>query len=178
METDDQAVRRRRRHVVRTASTAAGVWVLAFTVYFILPLGRGNHVEEVVIRLVVGLILFGLAVKWQLSRVSSDVYPDLRAARALAALAALLIVLFASLYVSLESGIPGSFSQPLDHVGGIYLTATILSTVGFGDITPVTDAARLVVSVQMLFDLLFIGAVARTLMSAGRTAVADRDALG
>jgi hypothetical protein len=36
----------------------------------------------------------------------------------------------------------------------LYFSVTVLSTVGFGDISPVTQATRIVVTVQMLVDLL------------------------
>jgi hypothetical protein len=38
--------------------------------------------------------------------------------------------------------------------------------VGFGDITPETDGARLVVMVQIILDLVFIGLVVRVLLGA------------
>ena len=42
------------------------------------------------------------------------------------------------------------FSQKLDHSRALYFTITVFSTVGFGDITPTNDAARLAVGAQML----------------------------
>jgi len=42
----------------------------------------------------------------------------------------------------------------------------VLSTVGFGDITPNTDAARLLVTAQMLLDLLLLGFGVRVFVSA------------
>ncbi len=44
---------------------------------------------------------------------------------------------------------PATFSEPLTKSGSLYFTVTVFSTVGFGDITPVTDTARLIVSVQI-----------------------------
>jgi hypothetical protein len=38
--------------------------------------------------------------------------------------------------------------------------------VGFGDITPRTDTARLVVAAQMLLDLAIIGVVVRVIVNA------------
>ena len=42
---------------------------------------------------------------------------------------------------------------------------------GFGDITPRTDAARLVVSAQMLLDLAIIGAAVRLIFNAARSRI-------
>ncbi len=59
-------------------------------------------------------------------------------------------------------------SQKLDHSSALYFTTTVFSTVGFGDITPLTDAARLTVSAQMIIDLVIIGVVVRLLINAAK----------
>ena len=51
----------------------------------------------------------------------------------------------------------GSFSQQLTHTDALYFTVTVFATVGFGDITAKTEAARLVVTGQMIIDLIIIG---------------------
>jgi hypothetical protein len=51
----------------------------------------------------------------------------------------------------------------------------VFSTVGFGDITPRTDPARLVVSTQMLLDLAIIGVVVRMIFTAARSRIAPRE---
>jgi hypothetical protein len=48
--------------------------------------------------------------------------------------------------------------------------------VGFGDITPRTDAARLVVTSQMLLDLLIIGVVVRMIFTAAKSRIAPAGA--
>jgi hypothetical protein len=45
----------------------------------------------------------------------------------------------------------------------------VFSTVGFGDITPESNGARIVISTQMLLDLVVIGAVVRLLVSAAKS---------
>jgi voltage-gated potassium channel len=67
---------------------------------------------------------------------------------------------------------PSSFSEPLDHTRALYFTITVLSTVGFGDITPRTDPTRIMVSIQMLLDLVLIGVVVRVIFSAARISLA------
>jgi Ion channel len=42
----------------------------------------------------------------------------------------------------------------------------VFATVGFGDITAMTEAARLVVTVQMLIDLIILGLGARVIFGA------------
>ena len=49
------------------------------------------------------------------------------------------------------------FTERLDHTRVLYFTITVFSTVGFGDITPRADLARIIVSIQMLLDLDILG---------------------
>ena len=80
---------------------------------------------------------------------------------------------FAALYLSLSQASTTHFSEPLNHTGAIYLAITVFSTVGFGDITPESDLARIVLSIQMLLDLVVIGAVVRLLTTAAKTGRGD-----
>ena len=53
---------------------------------------------------------------------------------------------------------PGAFSQEdLTRTDALYLSVTIFSTVGFGDISATSQSARLVVTSQMILDLLVLG---------------------
>jgi hypothetical protein len=54
----------------------------------------------------------------------------------------------------------------MSRVGALYFTVTVFATVGFGDIVPVTDAARIVVMVQMVGDLVLVGVGVRVLLGA------------
>ena len=63
---------------------------------------------------------------------------------------------------------PGNFSQPLTHTDALYFTVTVFATVGFGDITAKTEAARLVVTGQMITDLVIIGLGVRVIVGAVR----------
>ena len=82
---------------------------------------------------------------------------------------ALFLVVFAIVYLSMSQSSTTHFSEPIDHTGSLYLVITVFSTVGFGDITPESNGARIVVSIQMLLDLIVIGAVVRLLVSAAKS---------
>ena len=96
----------------------------------------------------------------------------MRAAVALGVVIPLFFVLFATTYLSMSDASGTTFTQGLDHTRALYFTITIFSTVGFGDITPANDPARLVVSAQMILDLILIGGVVRILVGAAKRAVA------
>ena len=48
----------------------------------------------------------------------------------------------------------------------MYFTVTVFSTVGFGDITAVSQPARLLVTSQMILDLVVLGLGIRVLVGA------------
>ena len=53
------------------------------------------------------------------------------------------------------------------HPGAV-LHHHVFSTVGFGDLTPRADLARIIVSIQMLLDLVILGSVVRLLLNAAQ----------
>ncbi|MFJ5776245.1 potassium channel family protein [Streptomyces sp. NPDC093094] len=68
-----------------------------------------------------------------------------------------------------------STNEPLSHSDALYFTVTVFSTVGFGDITAKTEAARLVVTAQMLADLVIPGLAVKVVVGAVRRGRQRRD---
>ena len=161
----------RRREVIATVIAMAITWVLLVGIYYLAPLTDRTSAEWLV-RLVLGIVAFAAVLAWQLRMVLDAEVPGLRAVRALGAIIPVFLLVYAAVYLSLSQASTTHFSEPLDHSGALYLTITIFSTVGFGDITPEGDVARLVVSTQMLLDLVVIGVVVRLLT---RAATVSRD---
>lgn len=61
------------------------------------------------------------------------------------------------------------YVMPLDRgvdAAAVVAIVTVFASVGFGDISAVSDGARLLVTVQMLLDLLLLGLVVRLFLSA------------
>ncbi len=160
----------RRRSIALTGVTIVLSWVFIFGAYFVLPIGRESGFRAGV-RLAVDIALVGAILSWQLRRISRAMLPELRAFEALGIVIAVFLVAFSSIYLAMSHEAVKTFTRPLDHVQALYFTVTVFSTVGFGDITPRFDTARLVVSAQMLLDLAIIGAVVRLLFSAARNRV-------
>ncbi|MFM9500239.1 potassium channel family protein, partial [Streptomyces galilaeus] len=52
----------------------------------------------------------------------------------------------------------GSFSEAISRTDVLYFTMTVFSTVGFGDISPRSETARLLVTGQVTASLLLIAA--------------------
>ena len=160
---------------MRCVLTITLSWVLIFGAYYALPIGRESSARAFV-RLGVDIALVGAVFIWQIRRIGRAELPELRALEALGIVVSVFLVAFSSIYVSMSHEAVTTFTQPLDHTRALYFTITVFSTVGFGDITPRTDQARLVVAAQMLLDFVIIGAVVRVLFNAARARVAPTDA--
>ena len=133
--------------------------------YYLLPL-RSASTPAVVTMLVIGLAALSTLVVFHVRSILSSPFPVLRAVEALAINVPLFLLLFASTYVVMASLSASSFSEPLTHTDALYFTVTVFSTVGFGDITPKTEAARLVVTGQMIADLLILGIAIKVIVGA------------
>ena len=144
-----------------------------FTLYGVLPVadrtGFGTLIE-----LLVGLIIFAALLGWQVLKIMGAEHPELRAAEALAIAVPVVLIVFAFTYLSLSNAQPGSFSEKLDHVRAVYFVITVISTVGFGDITPKTHAAMILVSFQIMLDLILLVGIVRAVFFAAQVGVRRR----
>ncbi|WP_211354773.1 potassium channel family protein [Stackebrandtia albiflava] len=137
--------------------------------YFLIPLDTGR--DAAVWWWPVTLAAVTAVTVWQLRAISRDPRPRLRAVGAFGFSVLLFLLAFATGYRL--SG-DGAFSEPLDRVDALYFTVTVFATVGFGDITPRTGAARLLVTIQMLSGLVILGAAVRLFLAAVRTGLRRR----
>ena len=161
------------RELVRVFVRAGASLVVVLTVYYLLPLDH-DVTAAWGVAVAVGLVAIGVVVVIQLRRIITSEHPVQRAIEALALSIPLFVVLFAGVYLVFAHEDPGAFSQGLSHTGSLYFTITVLSTTGFGDITAVSDTARLIVSAQMVIDLILIGLVIKTIMAAVRLGMQRR----
>ena len=125
--------------------------------YYVLPLDRPWD-SDTAVRLLIGLVVLAGVVVWGVRIIAGSRYPGMRAAEALALALPFFLLLFASTYFVMERNSAASFTQPLTRTDALYFTVTVFSTVGFGDITAKSEAARVVLIVQMLADLVLLGA--------------------
>jgi voltage-gated potassium channel len=154
-----------RRLVVRAVLRAMLTSTVLVVLYFTLPI-TGSRDRFTAWFLALGLLGFAGVVIWQVRAVLRSQYPALRAIEALAAAIPLFLVLFAAAYVLLADAQSQAFSEPLSRTDALYFTITVFSTVGLGDIVPVTDGARVATMVQMMGDLLVVGLVLRVMLGA------------
>lgn len=123
----------------------------------------------------IGLIVaYAWFFKRQIGAVYHAQFPTLRAAEALVLIAAMFLALFSMIYVMLSLSDVQSFTEVLDPFTSYYFSLTVLATVGFGDITPVSTAARSVTMVQMALDLVFVAVLIRIVGTTARRALEQR----
>ena len=157
----------RRRVLARNVLTIIGSWILLFVVFFLEP-SKGFGTTRPTLMLTVGIVLVCGMLYYQYRQITSARFPMVRATVAIAIVIPFFLVVFSMMYLAMSASTPTSFSQHLDHVRALYFTITTFATVGFGDITPTTDIARMIVSVQMLLDLVVIGVGVRLLFNVAK----------
>ena len=150
---------KRRRLIGLGLLRSLAMTLVLLGLYYLLPL---DHIESVPVTLVAGLLLLVAVIVWQLQATIRAPYPAVRAVEALATTVPLFLLLFASAYFTMAGTSPANFTaHSLTRTDALYFTVTVFATVGFGDITAVSQSARLVVTTQMLLDLLALGLVVR-----------------
>lgn len=147
--------------VLRPALTVATL----VAVYYLLPVDRRLDAWTVV-GLVVGVALVAVLVVVEARVILRSSRPALQGIQALALVVPLFLLVFANVYYVLQYNAPQSFNVPLTRTDSLYFVVTVFATVGFGDITPVTQAARLLVTVQMIANLLVVGVALRVILTA------------
>ena len=160
--------RQRRRLLALALLRALLTAIVLVALYYLLPVDEELRLSSV-LRMVVGLALFVAVLIWQIRKVVTSRHPGIRAIEALAVTVPLFLLLFAATYFLMSVHGSGTFSQDdLTRTDTLYFAVTIFSTVGFGDISATSQSARLVVTFQMLLDLVILGVGINAFVSAAR----------
>lgn len=159
------APRRGRDGIIRAGVVPFVGATVLMVLYFTLPLDRAFNASTVA-TLAGGLIALGGIVTFQVAQIRESNHPRLRAAGALAISLPLFLVLFAATYYLLARAETHAFNESLTRVDALYFAVTVFSTVGFGDIAPRVEVARILVTIQMVGDLVMIGLIGRVVIGA------------
>jgi hypothetical protein len=145
-------------------ATLAVVILLIF-IYYVVPIGPLSN-ARVLVRLTIGMCVFVAVVASEVRAILRSDRPMSRAWLSVGIIVPLFIIIFASVYLALALANQAAFGGELSRTQALYFTVTVLSTVGFGDITPKTDAARVITMIQMVLDLVLVGALAKLIVGA------------
>jgi len=167
------ADRARERAVLGAATRSVAMVAVLLFVYYQAPLDR--ELDPLTWLLFgAGLLLLAVAVVVEVRSILRSDRPRLRAVQTLLVGVPVLLVVFAAAYVTVDTQQAGAFNASLTRTDSLYFTMTTFATVGYGDIVPVTQLARLLVTIQMVAGLLTVGVIAKVVLGAARVAAERR----
>lgn len=168
--------RRERRRVLQKALLrSAGIVVMLVTAYFALPMDHLSDAGAVTV-LVGGAVFIVALCAWQVRQIVRSPTPELRSAEALAVTLPVYLLGSATTTFQLSQLDPASFNEVLTRIDALYFTLTVFATVGFGDIAAVTQAARVVVTVMMVGNLVMLAVGVKLLTQAVKWGRSRQDA--
>ena len=160
----------RRRTLLVAVGRGLGIATVLTVAYFSLPLNALAVLPFAVIVLG-GVIILAAVIAYQVISIFRAVHPAAKAVEALCLTGPLFLLLFASTYFLMSQADSANFNLAgLTRGDSLYFTVTVFTTVGFGDILATSHNARELVTVQMILDLILIGAVIRAFVEAVRMA--------
>ena len=159
------------RRALRSGLTVLGM----LAVYAVVPIpGRRAPAAVDFLVLVVGVAVLAYVVIVLARQAARNDDSGLRI-EALIAIFYAFVVFYSVVYLGIASG-PDEFVGMADRVDSLYFTMTTLTTVGYGDIHAVGTVARIAVTTQLFFDVVFVGLAARLVGPALARSVAARAA--
>jgi voltage-gated potassium channel len=151
--------RRDRPSWVRPLVSMAGVVL----VFYAIPVGSqesGWRTAFSVLLTLVGVVVLAWAIVGQVRRqVTHSADENLHS---LLMLFGLVVVVFAFGYYLLEEHSSGQFAGLVTRTDALYFTLSTMTTVGFGDVHAQGQIARSLVTLQLLFDVVFVAALVST----------------
>ncbi|MGZ8741791.1 MAG: potassium channel family protein [Nocardioides sp.] len=130
--------------------------IAVFAIYFLVPVDA----DRAPVGVVTGILLSAGGLAGAVLIVVSEV----RGARRLSGLHLILVleivlVVFSFTYYLIESNSPGQFGGLTTRLDALYFSTATSATVGFGDVHATGQVARGVVTLHMIFNIVFIAAV-------------------
>jgi voltage-gated potassium channel len=155
--------------------------VAVIVVYYAVPLGETPSTAGIVLS-VIGLLL-GLGVLvWitlrQVARLAAaGVHDESVRIETLVFVVFVVVPTFAAGYYAIEQADPDQFADLATRTDALYFTVSTLATVGFGDVHATGQLARALVTVQIVFNLLFVATLVSLLSRVMRERGAARRAI-
>jgi voltage-gated potassium channel len=147
----------RQRGITLGLLRALGISAVLIALYYLAPLDQLTEVP-LLLSLIIGLLVLAAVTAYQVWAVLRAAHPGVRGIEALATTVPLFLLLFAATYFLMSHTSTNNFNvHALTRTDSLYFTVTVFATVGFGDISPASQVARLVVTAQMILNLIVLG---------------------
>ncbi|MET8216078.1 potassium channel family protein [Streptomyces hirsutus] len=174
MESSHHREQATARNTLRRWLAQAVAATVLVTAYFLLPLDDLGPRRPTLSWTLFGLTLALIAtlLLQQIGHVLLD-HPHARPGLVIPLLMSLSILVFATAYQALAQR-PGELIGLDTRLDALYFTLVTLATIGYGDITPHGQAARLVAILQILYTFIFLTAAATALSRQLRTVLLRR----
>jgi voltage-gated potassium channel len=157
---------------VRWVRLASAI-VLVIVAYALVPTQNPFHTGSLARLAMVLLLLLGSA--WVMIRqLRLTAMDGDRNIEGLVLAVVIMTVIFALSFYLLELRHPGQVDGLDTKVDALYFTASTMLTIGYGDVHAEGQAARVLVLVQMVFDVVFVATAATMLTSRLRRAASAR----
>ena len=163
----------RRIAVARALATMIVTFFGIIGMYYIIPMSPREFGARSIVLLILAGLTFIAVVAWQVREIFRAEMPGLRALQAVVVAVPLFLTGYATLYLALSQA-QGGFNEQMTRTSALYFTVVVFSSVGFGDIAPKSDLNRLVVTSQMLADLIFLAVVIRLFFGASKMSLERR----
>jgi voltage-gated potassium channel len=138
------------------ASAVVGVLVaLATAAYYLIPVPGRMRQSTWVVLFGCGVVALGVLIVFAIRRLLRRASEDARI-RGLVLLLVLTVMFFSYADRSVAE-LPGQFAELQTKTDALYFNVSTLATVGFGDVHPVGQLARGAVTLQIVFNLVFLG---------------------
>jgi voltage-gated potassium channel len=148
---------------------------LALVLYFVVPVSPRLPTDAIVLRGLAAVACIGLlafVIVWQL-RLALHQGLDRRLDGLVISLV-IVVIGFALVFYLLNIQDPEQIEGVSTRVDALYFTMATLTTVGYGDAHANGQAARILVMVQMVFNLVFVATAASVLSARIRAAATKR----
>jgi voltage-gated potassium channel len=164
--TQASAKAERRRLVAIGLLRSSATTIALIAAYYLLPLDRLSGVS-LAVSLAVGLLALTGIAAYQVRAIIRHPHSAVRAIEALAITVPSFLLLFAATYFLMAQAHTDNFNvHSLTRTDSLYFTITVFATVGFGDISATSQAARIAVMAQMILDLLVLGLLVKVFLNA------------
>lgn len=143
-------------------------------VYCLVPVRPEFSIPAALTVLAASIVLFVVVLVRQERRIVRATRPLMAAVEAIVILVSVFLVSFSLVYVGLSESDAGSFTEAVDKLDAVYLSVTVLTTTGFGDIAAVSAPARVAVTAHMLVNVTLLAVGVRMVTRSAQQALTRR----